>query len=92
MDAFPDPSTLPDAELKELIEQKTAEERDVSYRRRILHGQIDLLRAVLVDRLKQRQGEGGDDSMLSHVDVERLSEILAHRGPPKDLPDELAAL
>jgi hypothetical protein len=91
MEAFPDPSTLPDAELKELIEQKTAEERDVSYRRRILHGQIDLLRAVLVDRLKQRRDEGGE-STLSHVDVERLSEILAHRGPPKDLPDELAAL
>jgi hypothetical protein len=91
MEAFPDPSTLPDAELKALIEQKTAEERDVSYRRRILHGQIDLLRAVLVDRLKQRRDEGGD-STLSHVDVERLSEILAHRGHTKDLPDELAAL
>jgi hypothetical protein len=92
MDAFPDPSTLSDAELKALIEQKTNEERDVSYRRRILHGQIDLLRAVLVDRLKQRREEGADDSTLSHVDVERLSEILAHRGPPKDLPDELKAL
>jgi hypothetical protein len=92
MDAFPDPSSLSDAELKALIEQKTNEERDVSYRRRILHGQIDLLRAVLVDRLKQRREEGGDDSTLSHVDVERLSEILAHRGPPKDLPDELKAL
>jgi hypothetical protein len=46
---------------------------------------------VLVDRLKQRRDEGGE-STLSHVDVERLSEILAHRGPPKDLPDELAAL
>jgi hypothetical protein len=92
MEAFPDPSSLSDADLKALIEQKTTEERDVSYRRRILHGQIDLLRAVLVDRLKQRREDGEDDSTLSHVDVERLSEILAHRGPPKDLPDELAAL
>ena len=92
MEAFPDPSSLSDADLKALIEQKTTEERDVSYRRRILHGQIDLLRAVLVDRLKQRREDGEEDSTLSHVDVERLSEILAHRGPPKDLPDELAAL
>ena len=32
-------------ELRDLIDELTAEEQEVSYRRRILHGRIDLLRA-----------------------------------------------
>jgi len=91
VDLFPDTTTLSDDDLKALIEQKTVEEREVSYRRRILHGQIDLLRQELVNRLKARRTEEGE-GVLSHVDVDRLSEILAHKGPPKDLPEELKEL
>ena len=47
-----------DQELKELIDKLTAEEQEVSYRRRILHGQIDILRAELVNRLRENRPEG----------------------------------
>src|SRR5919205_919225 len=48
MDTFPDLGSLSDQELKDLIQQLTDEEQEVSYRRRILHGKIDILRAELV--------------------------------------------
>ena len=46
---------LSDAELKEMIKQLTAEEREVSYQRRLLHGRIELLKSELMSRL---QGPG----------------------------------
>ena len=42
------------------------------------------LPAELVDRIKRRHG--GEDAQLA-VDIERLTEILAHKGPP-ELSDE----
>jgi len=72
VEALPDLATLSDAELKELISTLEAEEDEISYRRRLLHGKIDILRAELVARLKSR-GEGE----LAQVDVDRLSEILS---------------
>jgi hypothetical protein len=77
MDALPDLKTLSDADLKELIRQLEEEENELSYRRRLLHGKIDILRAELVARLKRR-GEGE----LAQVDVDRLSAILAGKSPP----------
>jgi len=77
MDTFPDLGSLTDQELKELIQQLTEEEIDVSYRRRMLHGKIDLLRADLVNRLRKRH-EGGED-VISGADVQRLTDILAGR-------------
>src|SRR3954464_9076845 len=61
MDTFPDLGSLSDQELKDLIQQLTDEEQEVSYRRRILHGKIDILRAELVNRLRKKHegGEGG---------------------------------
>ena len=53
MDTFPDLGSLTDQELKDLIQQLTEEEVDISYRRRILHGKIDILRAELVNRLRK---------------------------------------
>ena len=47
MDTFPDLGSLSDQELKDLIQRLTGEEQEVSYRRRILHGKIDILRAEL---------------------------------------------
>ena len=79
-DAFPDLDTLSDEELKQLIDRYQAEEREVSFRRRMLHGYIDLLRTELVARLK---GSGGK-SVLEEVDVERLTEILTSKAPAPD--------
>ena len=45
-----DITALSEAELKERLERLVEEERAVSYRRRILHGRIDLIRAELVSR------------------------------------------
>ena len=77
MDTFPDLGSLSDQELKDLIQQLTDEEQEVSYRRRILHGKIDILRAELVNRLRKKH-EGGED-VISGADVQRLTDILAGR-------------
>ena len=84
MDTFPDLGSLSDQELKDLIQQLTDEEQEVSYRRRILHGKIDILRAELVNRLRKRH-EGGED-VISGADVQRLTDIL--RRLMRSLPDE----
>ena len=44
-DTTPNISSMSNQELRDLIDELTAEEQEVSYRRRILHGRIDLLRA-----------------------------------------------
>ena len=90
MDVLPDFTTLSDHDLKQLIDQYVREEEEVSYRRRLLHGKIDILRAELVDRVKRRHS--ADQSPISDVDIDRLTEILAHKGPPPDLGEELAEL
>jgi hypothetical protein len=77
MEALPDLAGLSDADLKELIKQLEQEENEISYRRRLLHGKLDILRAELVARL-QRKGEGE----LGQVDLDRLSEILAGKASP----------
>ena len=78
MEPLPDLGSLSDDELKHLIDDLKREEQEVSYRRRILHGKIDILRAELVARL---QASGGR-SVLDDVDVERLTEILSGRAAP----------
>ncbi len=78
MEALPDLAKLNDADLKALIASLEEEEDEISYRRRILHGKIDILRAELVLRLKNK-GEGE----LAQVDVDRLTEILAGKAPPR---------
>ncbi len=82
-ETFPDIGSMSDEELKELIDKLTAEEQEVSYRGRILHGQIDILRAELVNRLRDNRPEG---ETLIKDDVERLSEILSARGESKTKP------
>ena len=78
MEPLPDLATLSDADLKQLIADLTAEEKEVSYRRRLLHGKIDILRAELVARLQETQGR----SVLDSVDVDSLTEILAGKAAP----------
>jgi len=83
MDTFPDLGSLADQELKDLIAQLTDEEQEVSYRRRILHGKIDILRAELVNRLRQKREQGG--SLISGDDVQQLTEILAGKAQGGDI-------
>ena len=78
-DTFPDVSSMSDKELKELIDQLTDEEREVSYRRRLLHGKIDILRAELVNRLRTKREAG--DILISGDDVRQLTDILAGKVP-----------
>ena len=78
MELLPDLATLSDEDLKKLIDELTQEEHEVSYRRRLLHGKIDILRAELVSRLQETQGK----SVLETVDVESLTEILAGKATP----------
>jgi hypothetical protein len=78
MEPLPDLATLTDENLKKLIDELTQEEHEVSYRRRILHGKIDILRAELVARLQQTQGQ----SVLDAVDVDSLTDILAGKATP----------
>ncbi len=81
MEPLPDLKTLSDAELRDLIDRLVAEEHEISYRRRLLHGKIDILKAELQARLQQQVGrEGG--SPLYEVDVDRLADILASRAAP----------
>jgi hypothetical protein len=77
---LPDLATLSDSDLKDLIDDLQREEQEVSYRRRLLHGKIDILRAELVARLQQQVGSG--ESPLSEVDVDKLTEILAGKAAP----------
>ena len=78
MEPLPDLATLSDADLKGLIDEYTKEEQEVSYRRRLLHGKIDILRAELVARLQKTEGR----SVLEQVDVESLTEILTGKATP----------
>jgi hypothetical protein len=78
MEPLPEFGSLSDNELKAKIGELEQQERDVSYQRRILHGQIDILRAELVARLQKSGGR----SVLDQVDVDRLSEILSGKAAP----------
>ncbi len=76
MESLPDLATLSDDDLKTLIDELTEEENEVSYRRRMLQGRIDILRAERTARLK---GRG-----VSDVDVEALTDILSSRSAPQN--------
>ncbi len=87
-DTFPDLGSLSDKELKDMIDNLTAEENEISYKRRVLHGKIDILRAELVNRLRHKREAG--ESVISGDDVEQLTQSLAgETQPPTE--DEPAA-
>jgi len=78
-DTFPDVSSMSEKELKDLISQLTDEERQISYRRRLLHGKIDILRAELVNRLKAHREAG--EALITGQDVDKLTDILMGKVP-----------
>jgi hypothetical protein len=72
VEPLPDLSTISDDALREMIRVLEVEEDEISFKRRVLHGRIDILRAELVARLREQVSAG--EAKLA--DVERLSEIL----------------
>jgi hypothetical protein len=78
VEPLPDLGSLSDGELKNLIDDLEAQEREVSFKRRLLHGKIDILRAELVARLQRSGGQ----SVLEQVDIDRLTAILTGKGSP----------
>ena len=80
MDPLPDLGSLGDDELKALIDRYVKEENEISYRRRILHGYIDILRSELIARKKEAYS--GSGSALDNIDIEQLSKILSGKGMP----------
>ena len=72
MELFPDLGSLSDEELKQLKDDLEAQERELSYQRRVLHGKIDILRAEIVARLQR----SGGMRALDELDVDRLTDIL----------------
>ena len=78
MEPLPDFASLADEDLKELIEELEREESDISYRRRLIQGRIDILRAERTARLR-KSVEAGD---TRHVDMDTLSDILSQKGSP----------
>lgn len=81
LEPLPDLNSLSDQELRNLIDRLVEEENEVSYRRRLLHGKIDILKAELQARLQRQVGEEGE-SPLYEIDVEKLAAILASRAAP----------
>lgn len=75
-DALLDLESKSNEDLRALLDELYAEEQKVSYRRRVLHGKIDILRAELVRRLKTQRDAGAD--VISGSDVERLIDILSN--------------
>jgi RsiG-like len=78
VEPHPDLSTLTDDDLRVMIRELEQEEDEISFRRRMLHGRIDILRAELVARLREQVSAG--EAQLA--DVGRLSEILTTRASP----------
>ncbi len=80
MEPLPDLSTLADDNLRVMIRDLEKEEDEISFRRRVLHGRIDILRAELVARLREQVSAG--EAQLA--DVGRLSEILTAKAAPTE--------
>jgi len=80
LEPLPDLTTLSDDDLRTMIRELEKEEDEISFRRRVLHGRIDILRAELVARLREQVSAG--EAQLA--DVERLSQILTAKASRAD--------
>lgn len=70
-----------DEELKSLATRLAKEEQDLSMRRRLLHGELDIVRAEMVRRLRDKGRMGG---LVQDGDVAALTEILSSRRGGED--------
>ncbi len=74
-----------EAALKDLVKRLTEEERELSRKRRLLHAEIDIVRAELVRRLRDKHAAG--ENVVSEGDLSELSAILSGQGPQGEIPD-----
>lgn len=74
IEPLPDLATISTDDLRVLIRELDREEDKISLERRLLHGRIDILSAERLLRV-----HAATDAEASHVDVERLKEILSKR-------------
>ena len=74
-EALLDLASKTDDEVRKLLDELYAEEQRVSYRRRVLHGKIDILRAELVRRLKA--GREAGQEVITGRDIDKLIDILS---------------
>ena len=72
--------TYSDDELKSLAQQLSDDEREVSKRRRLLHGEIDIVRAEMVRRLRDKHGAG--QGVFKDGDISALTAILTGKPLP----------
>lgn len=77
-----------DAELKALAGELAEEEREVSRRRRILHGEIDIVRAEMVRRLRDKHEAGR--GLFQDNDIATLTNILSGRSTGEEPVETLA--
>ena len=75
-----------DEELKDLAARLSEEEREISMRRRLLHGEMDIVRAEMVRRLRDKSASGG--GLVRDGDVAVLTDILSGRGGYEEPPEE----
>lgn len=73
-----------DEELKSLAAELEAAEKEVSRHRRILHGKLDILRAEMVRRLRDKHRAG--ESLIKDDDISRLTEVLSARAAATEAP------
>ena len=64
-----------DDELRSLVDVLTKEEAELSRRRRLLQGELDIVRAELVRRLRDKSD--APDGLVVDGDIAALSKILA---------------
>jgi hypothetical protein len=86
MDDIVDLVSRSDDELRALIAELEIEEHEISRRRRILQGKLDILHAELVMRLQRKHNEG--EPVIAADDLEGLSRILAGKKPTVILPSD----
>ena len=76
-----------DEELKKLVESLAEEEAALSKRRRLLQGELDIVRAELVRRLRD-QTSGAERGLVVDGDVAALTAILTKRSSATVSEDE----
>jgi hypothetical protein len=94
VEAFPDLVSISDDDIYRLLAELEQEEEQVSYRRRRLHGQIDMLRLERTSRLR-RHVEAGDAVVPSAEKVaeavtrpdEPLEDVTPEPLEPEPIPD-----
>lgn len=75
-----------DEELKTLADGLAEEEREISMRRRLLHAELDIIRAETVRRLRDKNKAGG--GLIRNGDISALVDILSGREYSEDQQEE----